>query len=456
MKKILIIDDDQSLLNYLNVILLQTEEYDVSLLSDSEQACKKIHSNTYDIILLDMVMPCVTGLYILKYIKENHINVETIVFTGAGDVETAVSSMKMGAFDYLRKPLDREDLLTVIKKAIEKKELKHCEISFKESSLDELEFKEVFSDIITQSKNMIRIFQIVEKIALTDSSILIWGESGTGKELIAKAIHQISKRKNENFIAVNAGIFANELFTSEFFGHIKGAFSGAASNKKGFIEEANRGTLFLDEIGELSLPIQVKLLRVLQEGEFFRLGSTQNMKVDVRIVAATNKDLQEEIKKGNFRKDLFYRLNMNSVYLPPLMERAGDIPLLAYHFLKQFNKLNNKNIRTISDTVLKLLNNYDYPGNVRELMNIINSATIVESSGELRKKSLPQYFLDNTNNCVIFPGSNMKSKTLQEVEKDHIMKVLEYCEGNRTKASKILGISRVNLIAKIKRYGLEK
>ena len=222
------------------------------------------------------------------------------------------------------------------------------------------------------------MFQMVEKMAQPDNSILIWGESGTGKELIAKAIHRISRRRDENFVAVNAGTFANELFSSEFFGHDKGAFTGASAAKKGFLEEADKGTLFLDEIGELALPIQVKLLRVLQEGEFFRLGSTKNQKVDVRIIAATNKDLLSEMKKGNFRKDLFYRLNMSSVYLPPLRERKGDIPLLCQHFLKKFNEQNQKNIQKISEPAMRLLNQYDYPGNVRELMNIINSAIIIE------------------------------------------------------------------------------
>jgi transcriptional regulator with PAS, ATPase and Fis domain len=301
---------------------------------------------------------------------------------------------------------------------------------------------------------MIKMFQMVEKMAQPDNSILIWGESGSGKELIAKAIHRISKRREENFVAVNAGTFANELFSSEFFGHNKGAFTGAIASKKGFLEEADRGTLFLDEIGELALPIQVKLLRVLQEGEFFRLGSTKNQKVDVRIIAATNKDLLAEMKKGNFRKDLFYRLNMSSVYLFPLRERKGDIPLLCHHFLKKFNEQNQKNIQKISEPAWRLINQYDYPGNVRELMNVINSAVIIESGSELNKKSLPHYFLENSN----LKGDldmDFPLKTLSEIEKEQIKKVFLHTKGNKSKAAKILGISRVNLIAKIKKYQLE-
>jgi transcriptional regulator with PAS, ATPase and Fis domain len=264
----------------------------------------------------------------------------------------------------------------------------------------------------------------------------------------------ISKRKKQSFVAVNAGTFANELFASEFFGHSQGAFTGATANKRGLLEEADKGTLFLDEIGELALPIQVKLLRVLQEGEFFRLGSSKNLKVDVRIIAATNKNLHEEIQKGNFRKDLFYRLNMNSVYLPPLRERKGDIPLLAFHFLRKFCEINDKKIDKITDPVMKLLTSYDYPGNIRELMNIINSTVIIESTHELRKKSLPNYFLENSS---VLDDSlmDLPLKTMIDVEKDHMRKILAYTGGNRTKAAQILGISRISLISKIRKYKLE-
>jgi len=250
---------------------------------------------------------------------------------------------------------------------------------------------------------------------------------------------------------VNAGAFANEFFASEFFGHNKGAFTGATSDKKGFLEEAENGTLFLDEIGELALPIQVKLLRVLQEGEFFRLGSTRNLKTNVRIIAATNKNLFEETKKGNFRKDLFYRLNMNSVYLPPLKERDGDIPLLASHFLKKFASHNGKEVQKISDQVMYMLSQYDYPGNVRELMNIVNSAVIIETHTELRKQSLPQYFLESVD-IAHEAVRDFPQKTLKDVEKDHILKVLHATGGNKTQAAKILGISRISLINKLKTY----
>ncbi|MCJ7524794.1 MAG: sigma-54 dependent transcriptional regulator [Candidatus Aminicenantes bacterium] len=454
MKKILAIDDDQAVLNFLNIMLLQTGAYEVSTLVNSSKAFHELKSNNYDLLLLDMDMPDVSGLDILKHIKEKNIDIETIVLTGVEDVELAVSAMKLGAFDYLTKPVDNDQLLKIIKTVLENRRDNSAMEAEIAVSREHLQFKDAFKDIITQNEEMIRIFQMVEKMAQPDNSILIWGESGSGKELIAKAIHQISKRRNENFVAVNAGTFANELFSSEFFGHNKGAFTGASSAKKGFLEEADKGTLFLDEIGELALPIQVKLLRVLQEGEFFRLGSTKNQKVDVRILAATNKDLLSEMKKGNFRKDLFYRLNMSSVYLIPLRERKGDISLLCQHFLKKFNEQNQKNIQKISEAAVRLLNQYDYPGNVRELMNIINSAIIIESGNELHRKSLPHYFMENSN-FKEDAATGLPLKALSEVEKDQIKNVLQHTKGNKTQAAKILGISRVNLLAKIKKYLLQ-
>lgn len=454
MNKILVIDDDQAVLNYLNMFLLQAGIYDVTVLSNSTRAYGELKNNAYDLLLLDMDMPDVTGLDILKNIQKENIDIETIVLTGVEDIELAVSAMKLGAMEYLIKPVDGDRLLTLINTAMEQRRQQQSISGENGTATVDLKFNEAFQDIITRNEVMNKVFSVVEKMAQTDNSILIWGESGTGKELIARAIHKISKRNKQAFIAVNAGAFANDLFASEFFGHNQGAFTGATSNKRGLVEEADKGTLFLDEIGELALPIQVKLLRVLQEGEFFRLGSTKNLKVDIRIIAATNKNLHEEIKKGNFRKDLFYRLNMNSVYLPPLRERKGDVPILAHHFLGVFSKLNEKKIDKISEGAMKLLVNYDYPGNIRELMNIINSAVIIEPSGELRKKSLPNYVIENS---VAGNGSpvDVPLKSLEDVENEHIKKILAYTEGNRTKAAQILGISRISLLSRIKKFHLE-
>ena len=455
MTKILLIDDNQAVLNFLRILLLQKDQYEVETLQDSTKAYDLIEQGRFDVLILDMDMPNVSGLDILKYIQKNKIVLKTIVLTGVEDIDLAISAMKLGTYDYMLKPVDEVQLFKAIETVVHEKELlKKGEIPHK-LSLDSLKYKEVFQNVITQDENMIKIFHVVEKFAETDNSVLIWGESGSGKELIAQAIHQISNRRDKNFVAVNAGAFAHELFSSEFFGHEKGAFTGASRDKIGFIEEADGGTLFLDEIGELSLPIQVKLLRVLQEEEFYRLGSTKNIKADVRIIAATNKNLFDEIRKGSFRKDLFFRLNINSINLPALRDRKGDIELLANYFLEKFNSKYKRNIKRISDSLLACLKSYSFPGNVRELMNLINSAIIVETGDELKKKSLPNYFLENNNSYGLVDRESAIC-SLEEVEKEHIRKILKFANNNRTKAAEILGISRVNLIAKIKKYSLDK
>jgi len=455
--KILAIDDNQAVLNFLNVLLLQKNKYEVELLQDSTKAYKLLSKNTFDVLLLDMDMPKVAGLDILKYIVKDNIKVKTIVLTGVEDIDLAISAMKLGTYDYLLKPVDEEKLFDVIDSAIEEQQKNHLDENvIPKKAFELLKNKEAFANIITQDEKMIRLFHIVEKFAETDNSVLIWGESGSGKELIAEAIHKISARREKKFVAVNAGIFAQELFASEFFGYEKGAFTGAEKDKAGFMEEANGGTLFLDEIGELNLPIQVKLLRVLQDEEFYRLGSTKNIKVNVRIIAATNKNLFEEIQKGNFRKDLFFRLNINSITLPPLRERKGDVELLSSHFLQLFNKKYSKNVESISEPVLNCLKAYSFPGNVRELMNMINSAIIVESSNQLKKKSLPAYFWENNHIQNLSQEANDDDVpcSLSELEKEHIHHVLKFTNNNKTKAADILGISRVNLLAKIKKYRL--
>lgn len=454
-RKILVIDDDRAILNFMRIFLLQTGKFQITTLQDSRESFSLLDREHFDILLLDMDMPEVSGLAILKHIKLYNIPIVTVVLTGVEDVDLAINAMKMGAYDYLLKPIDEQrfrDVLDVICGNLA--EPLPDAAPLESSTFEQLKHQDVFKEVVTRDEKMLKVFYLVEKFAITDNSVLIWGESGTGKELIARAIHRISPRRDRKFVAVNAGAFANDLFATEFFGHAKGSFTGAVADKKGFIEEAQGGTLFLDEIGELSLPIQVKLLRVLQEEEFYRVGSTRNIKTDVRIIAATNKNLFDEIIRGNFRKDLFFRLNINSISLPPLRERAGDIPVLAHHFLKEFGIKYDKKVERVSPVVMNLLKGYGFPGNVRELMNIINSALIVESSQEMQRKSLPNYFLESTQAAMpSSPGGPLRS--LDAMEKEHIKKVLLHTGNNKTQAAKILGISRVSLIARMKKYGFD-
>ncbi len=455
MNRLLVIDDDNAVLNYFMVLLAQSQQYETVTLGDSSKAFDTIDSGGFDAILLDMDMPVVHGRDILKYVRQKHPQVEVIVITGVDDVQLAVDSMKAGAYDYLCKPIDESRLFTTLEHALERSKLR-VEISRLRDrvSLEGLRHKEAFAAIVTQNRGFLRTLQRVEQIAESDNYVLIWGESGTGKELVARAIHQISSRRARPFIAVNAAAFAAELFSSEFFGHEKGAFTGAVQSKSGFFEKADGGTLFLDEIGELELPVQSKLLRVLQEGEYFRVGSTEKRGADVRIVASTNKDLADEIEKGRFRRDLFHRLNICSAYLPPLREREGDVELLANFFLEEHARACGKSISLIEDDVLETIDLYEYPGNVRELRNIIAEAVVVETGPTLTRRSLPRYLLDAVSKSHSPHVPAGEKKSLAEIEAEHIRRILEMTGGNRTAGAQILGISRVGLLAKMKRYGI--
>lgn len=466
MKRILVIDDDTAVLNYFMILLTQTERYEVRTLADSAQAFDVIDAGNFDAVMLDMDMPVVHGREVLRYVKEHHPHIEVIVITGVEDVELAVESMKAGAYDYLCKPIDEDRLLRLLDHALERSELRdEVDRLRDEVSLEGLRHKEAFQSVITRNRSFLRVLQRVDQIAESENYVLIWGESGTGKELVARAIHRISRRRDRPFVAVNAGTFASELFSSEFFGHEQGAFTGATRTRAGFFEKANGGTLLLDEIGELELPVQSKLLRVLQEGEYFRLGSTEKRGADVRIIAATNKDLADEIDKGRFRRDLYYRLNICSIFLPPLRDREGDIELLANWFLDKHNRANAKSISLIDTDVIELLETYDFPGNVRELDNIIAEAVVVESGRSLSRRSLPRYLVNAVgaaragapraggSRAAAIPPEERKS--LHEREAEHIRRMLELTGGNRTAAAEILGISRVSLISRIKRYGID-
>jgi DNA-binding NtrC family response regulator len=459
MNKLLVIDDDQSVLRYLQVFFMQVARFEVRCLSDSTKAYATLAEFDPDLILLDIDMPDVTGIDILNYLAEQPAKPEVVVLSGVEDIKLAVRAMKLGAYDYLGKPIDCDKLLITIDRALERRNL----ISEIEALRQRLQRgdESPFARIVTRSPQMLEIFDYATVIAPTNNSVLLWGESGTGKELLARAIHRLSRRKDHPFVAVNAGIFAAELFASEFFGHTKGAFTGAVADKTGILEMSDGATLFLDEIGELSLPIQVKLLRVLQEGEYSQVGSTESRRVDVRIITATNKDLREEIERGNFRSDLFYRLNVCSIHIPPLREREGDVPFLAQFLVEKYARQQGKPIKGISDDVLHLLQRYGYPGNVRELENIINGAVLVETTEELQRSSLPQDFLEvilKARPPVVSTGEaagDVADRSLEQVEREHIERVLRRTDGNRTAAARVLGISRVTLIARIRQYKLD-
>jgi DNA-binding NtrC family response regulator len=453
MSRILILDDDKAVLNCFEVLLAQARRFEVEALSDSTRAFDTLASREFELLLLDMDMPEVTGMEVLRHVRQHHPGIVVIVITGVGDVELAVDAMKLGAHDYLCKPVDSGRLIACIDRALERTRMREELRAIEAQRGPGLRFGEALKDFVTQDRKLLQTLANVEHIAHSDNNVLICGESGTGKELVARAIHQLGRRADKPFVAVNAAAFASALFDSHFFGHERGAFTGAESAKQGIFEEADGGTLLLDEIGEIELPVQSKLLRVLQSGEYFRLGSTRQRGADVRIIAATNKDLDAAIAEGRFRADLYYRLNISSVFLPPLRARKGDVALLSYCFLDRYSQANGKNIQAISEPVMELLEGYAFPGNVRELENIIAGAVVLERGGTLGLHAMPPYLLK----AAADHGSGIQRhvrKALAEIEAEHIRVVMEHTSGNRSAAARILGISRVGLLAKLKRLGI--
>ena len=452
MSRLLLLDDDKAVLNYFGVLLAQTRRFQVELLNDSTRAFETLAAQEFQLLLLDMDMPGVTGMEVLRHVRHHHPDLVVIVITGVGDVELAVEAMKLGAHDYLCKPVDSARLVACIDRALEQRRARDA-LRAMDARPGSRPGAEPLKGFITQDRSLLRTLARVEQIAQSDNSVLIVGESGTGKELIARAIHQLGRRADRPFVAVNAAAFASALFDAHFFGHERGAFTGADAARPGLFEEAHGGTLLLDEIGEIELPVQAKLLRVLQSGEYFRLGSTKQRDADVRIIAATNKDLVAAMSEGRFRPDLYYRLNVSSVFLPPLRERRGDIPLLAAHFLERYSRENGKRIASISEPVMEVLNAYPFPGNLRELENVIAGAVVLETRDTLGLHTLPPHLLQAAAERAPQAPSRA-GKALAEIEAEHIRTVMEHTSGNRTAAARILGISRVGLLAKLKRLGI--
>lgn len=439
MKSVLFIDDEISALKAISAIL-KKEGYKVHTATTAEEGIEIIKNTPLDCLLLDYRLPKMDGIDLLKWLKCNQISLPTIMLTAYGTIEKAVEAMKLGAYHYLIKPVDTKLLLNVLNEAIEK--------SRGLKGLQEIESP--FPEIIGKSKAMQEIFYIMQMVSESNANVLITGESGTGKELVARAIHKKSLRKSKPFIIVDCTTIPENLLESELFGYEKGAFTGAVDRKIGLIELAHEGTVFLDEIGELPMFLQKKLLRFLQEKEIQRLGSTQRIKVDVRVISATNRDLEKGIKDGLFREDLYWRLNVVRINLPPLRDRKEDIPLLVNYFLNKFSKENNKPIPQIEPEVMDALLNYDWPGNIRELANVIERAVVLSPSGIISLKYFPKRIQEKTG------WFSIKEDTLNlaEVEKTLILKALHSTGWNQTKAAEILGISRKQLRTKMKHHGL--
>ncbi|PIS37574.1 MAG: Fis family transcriptional regulator [Nitrospirae bacterium CG08_land_8_20_14_0_20_52_24] len=448
MPKILVVDDEKVALKNLEHIM-KKEGYEVVGTQSGQNALKLLREQSFDLVLTDLRMEKVDGIQILQKCRELCPDTEVIMITGFATLESAVETMKHGAFYYIAKPFKLDEVRKVVKEALEKVRLKKENIQLREQ-IEKFQGK---VRIITQDPEMQRLLDTAKQIAPTDCNILISGESGTGKELFARFVHFHSHRSPGPFSAINCGAFTEELLANELFGHEKGAFTGASAAKKGLIETASGGTLFLDEMTEMPPSMQVKLLRVIQEKEVLRVGSTEPSKVDVRFIAATNRDTQEAVKSGHLRQDLYFRLNVVSLHIPPLSERKDDLPLLSHYFLKKYAVLMKKSVTEISEDVIALLMDYGFPGNVRELENLVERGVALCNGNTIEIAHLPEDLKEL--NIKTFRKKHGKIPSLDEQEKAYIQWVLKDVNGNKTLAAQILGIDRVSLWRKLKRYGIE-
>ena len=445
MNKILIVDDEEKLRNLLGRLIM-LEGFAVTEAGNLKSAYKAIEKEEPDVILCDVKLPDGNGIDFIKEVKAKYRLTEIILLTAYGNISDGIQAMKNGAFDYLIKGDDNDKVIPLLSKAIEKVELKKM-IATLEKQVGK---KYNFESIIGSSSSIIDAINLAKKVAPTNATVLLLGETGTGKEVFAQAIHNASARAGRPFMALNCSSFTKELLESEIFGHKAGAFTGAVKDKKGLIEEANTGTLFLDEIGEMPFELQSKLLRVLETNEFIKVGDTSTTKVDVRFIAATNRDLQKDVNELKFREDLFYRLNVFTISLPPLRERKKDIPALAQFFLKIFSAKTNTAVESMSKEFLEHLQHLDWKGNIRELKNIIERAVILADSSELTLENLPLELQAANFNSQ----KTLSTFDLSSVEKLHIQKVLLYTKGNKTEAAKLLNIGLTTLYRKIEEYGL--
>jgi len=450
-KRLLIIDDEENM-RFLLKALLEKEGYEVRLAADGQEGLDLLEKQAVDTILCDIRMPKMDGIQFLGHVAEKNITATIITMSAYGTMDLAIETMKLGAYDYISKPFKPAEIILVLKKAEERERLKREIVLLRK----EVENRYSFGSIIGKSRAMVEIFNTVSKVAGFKTSVLITGESGTGKELVAKAIHYNSPRSSNTFLAVNCGAIPENLLESELFGHKKGSFTGAVNDRKGIFEEADRGTLFLDEIGDLPHNLQVKLLRALQEGEIRRVGDERPVSVDVRVIAATAKDLARESARGLFREDLFYRLNVLPIHMPPLRERREDIPLLVDHFIGIYNERLNLSLQRATPAALKALLTYDWPGNIRELENIIERAMVLTDNTVLDVVDLPEHVTaDKQEDAYHIADDDYSIKTASRIiEAKLIRKALRKTGGNKTRAAKLLEISYPALLAKISDYAV--
>ena len=455
MPRILVVDNEKSMRDFLTIVL-EKEGYHVSVAENGELAAQRLEKEIFDLVISDIKMPKVGGIELLKKVKELHPGTVVLMMTAFASTENAIEAMKEGAYDYLTKPFKIEEVKLIIRNALEKKQLREENLLLKR----ELKGQSEFSNIVGQSEKMKKVLDLVQKVADSKSNILIFGESGTGKELIARAIHFNSTRKEKPFVTVNCGALPEALLESELFGHMKGSFTGAVANKEGLFEVAHEGTIFLDEIGDTSPAIQVKLLRVLQEKEFRRVGGMKNIRVDVRIIAATNQDLERAIAEGRFREDLYYRLDVIPIYLPSLRERQEDIPLVAEFFLRRFNQSLGKEIKGITPQAMNLLVENEWRGNVRELENVMERAIALAGGPLLTEADFKDHLHRQINGMALqteIPKEGLHLEGLiNKIEKDFLLKALEETHWVKKEAAKRLHLDFRSFRYRLDKHGIRK
>jgi DNA-binding NtrC family response regulator len=445
----LIIDDEIKIRGLLTRIISFEDIYEVFQAADCSAGLKKLSQTDIDVVLCDVKLPDGNGVELAKQIKTKYPLTEVILLTAYGNIPDGVQAIKNGAFDYITKGDDNNKIIPLLFRASEKAELSK-RVQHLEKQLNE---KYSFDSIIGQSKIILDTIELARKVAATDTTVLLTGETGTGKEVFAQSIHQASNRNNKNFLAVNCSAFSKDILESELFGHVAGAFTGAVKDRKGLFQEADNGTIFLDEIGEMALDLQAKLLRVLETGEFIKVGETKNSKINVRIIAATNRDLKKDIKAGHFREDLFYRLSVFQIKIPALRERIADIELLATYFAHLFAAKTNKKIKLLAPEFLQALKLHQWPGNIRELKNVIERSVILATTDQLTVDTLPSE-LQTDPTSVIKANKQFSAFELASAEKLHIRKVLNYTNGNKTETARLLNIALTTLYRKIEEYNL--